>query len=251
MFFLSCVCYAFVCVCLYVLCGHLLGKGWPLGSRLWCLTVSLSLSHWYPGSGVVLDCIDSWSLHPYLLFLSTSLNICFGCSKELSHWVFFFSKNMHSYLEVCMVAHYWFETRKMGGYSMEAYHNYRGKHLFIQIDFPVHNDAMSMDLSILYFKGVAGSFLNLNIFLSLRLFYLSKQCRPWQAKPQQNSYCCLIWASYNDHHNKRYHFYIKWAMTCDLQQCGILTCVDSDEPVQPPLKLRNSKLCSVSSLTLI
>ena len=30
--------------------------------------VSLSLSHWYPGSGVVLDCIDSWSLHPYLLY---------------------------------------------------------------------------------------------------------------------------------------------------------------------------------------
>ena len=30
-------------------------------------SVSLSLSHWYPGSGVVLDCIDSWSLHPYLL----------------------------------------------------------------------------------------------------------------------------------------------------------------------------------------
>ena len=27
MFFLSCVCYAFVRVCLYVLCGHLLGKG--------------------------------------------------------------------------------------------------------------------------------------------------------------------------------------------------------------------------------
>ena len=41
MFLLSCVCYAFVC------------------SRLWCLTVSLSLSHWYPESGVVLDCIDS------------------------------------------------------------------------------------------------------------------------------------------------------------------------------------------------
>ena len=38
-------------------CGHLLGKGLPLGSRLWCLTVSLP--HWYPGSGVVLDCIDS------------------------------------------------------------------------------------------------------------------------------------------------------------------------------------------------
>ena len=36
-FVLSCVCYVFMRVCLYVLCGHLLGKGWPLGSRLWCL----------------------------------------------------------------------------------------------------------------------------------------------------------------------------------------------------------------------
>ena len=34
-------------------CGHLLGKGCPLGSRLWYLTVSLSLSHWYPGLGQV------------------------------------------------------------------------------------------------------------------------------------------------------------------------------------------------------
>ena len=37
-------------------------------------------------------------------------------------------------------------------------------------------------------------------------------------------------------------------MACDFQQCGILTSVDSDEPVQPPFKNRNSKLCSVSSL---
>ena len=59
MFVLSCVCYAFVCVCLFVPCGHLLGKGLPLGSRLWCITVSLSLSHYDPGSDVVLDCINS------------------------------------------------------------------------------------------------------------------------------------------------------------------------------------------------
>ena len=68
-FFLSCVSYAFVRVCLYVPCGHLWGKGRPLGSRLWCLTVSLSLFHWYPGSCVVLACIDSWYLHPYLFLL--------------------------------------------------------------------------------------------------------------------------------------------------------------------------------------
>ena len=31
------------------------------------------------------------------------------------------------------------------------------------------------------------------------------------------------------------------ATTCDFQQCGILTSVDLDEPVQPPFRLRNSK----------
>ena len=66
--FLLCVCYAFVRVCLLMPSGHLLGKSWPLGSRLWCLIVSLLLSHWYLGSGVVLDCIDSTSL-PSLLLL--------------------------------------------------------------------------------------------------------------------------------------------------------------------------------------
>ena len=54
-FFLSCVCNVFVRVCSFVPSGHLLGKG----SRLRRLTVSLLLSHWYPGSGMVLDCIDS------------------------------------------------------------------------------------------------------------------------------------------------------------------------------------------------
>ena len=42
-----------------------------------------------------------------------------------------------------------------------------------------------------------------------------------------------------------------WAATCDFQRCGILTSVDSDKPVQPPFKLRNSKWCSISSLTFI
>ena len=48
-----------------------------------------------------------------------------------------------------------------------------------------------------------------------------------------------------------YSFKYISAMTCDFQQCGILTSVDSDEPVQPPFKLRKSKRCSVSSLTVI
>ena len=42
-----------------------------------------------------------------------------------------------------------------------------------------------------------------------------------------------------------------YSMTCDTQQCGFLTSVDSDEPVQLPVKLRNYKWASVSSLTII
>ena len=37
------------------------------------------------------------------------------------------------------------------------------------------------------------------------------------------------------------------AAACDFQQFDILTSVDSDEPVQPPVKLSNSKWCSVRS----
>ena len=58
-------------VCLLMPCGHLLGKGWPLGSRLWCLIVKLSLSHWCPWSGVVLDCIDSWTLPSFSYFFGS------------------------------------------------------------------------------------------------------------------------------------------------------------------------------------
>ena len=37
------------------------------------------------------------------------------------------------------------------------------------------------------------------------------------------------------------HFSLYYQLSRDFQQCGILTSVDSDEPVQPPFKLRNSK----------
>ena len=66
MLFLSCVCYAFVRICLLMPCGHLLEQDWLLGSRLWCLLLSLLLSHWYHGSGMVLEYIDSWSLPSFL-----------------------------------------------------------------------------------------------------------------------------------------------------------------------------------------
>ena len=51
------------------------GKGLTSWLSFVVSSVSLSLSHWYPGSGVVLDCIDSWSLQPYYfaIFLAEKL----------------------------------------------------------------------------------------------------------------------------------------------------------------------------------
>ena len=57
-FVLSCVCY--VCARLFI-CALWSPDGKGLTSWLSFVvsSVSLSLSYWYPGSGVVLDCIDS------------------------------------------------------------------------------------------------------------------------------------------------------------------------------------------------
>ena len=84
----------FVHVCLFVLCGHLLGKGLTSWLSFVVSSVSLSLSHWYPGSGVVLDCIDSWSLHHYLLVVN-ELSI-------LSESNIYYLKTA-SYAQICIV----------------------------------------------------------------------------------------------------------------------------------------------------
>ena len=56
----------FSILCLRLCCARLFICAWwsPAGKGLtsWLsivVSVNLSLSHWYPGSGVVLDCIDS------------------------------------------------------------------------------------------------------------------------------------------------------------------------------------------------
>ena len=57
----------FCSVLCFTFCAHLFicalwspaGKGLTSWLSFVVSTVSLSLSHWYPGSGVVLDCIDS------------------------------------------------------------------------------------------------------------------------------------------------------------------------------------------------
>ena len=47
---------------------------------------------WYPGSSVVLDCIDSWSLHPFLLWKVLENN-----SKALkSPWILVFSVGLNT-----------------------------------------------------------------------------------------------------------------------------------------------------------
>ena len=48
-----------LCASVYIALWSPAGKGLTSWLRLWCLTASLSLSHWYPWSGVLLDHIYS------------------------------------------------------------------------------------------------------------------------------------------------------------------------------------------------
>ena len=76
----------------------------------------------------------------------------------------------------------------------------------------------------------------------------SKHYRPPSARQQNAIQIAFHWRAYCC----RFYMLISiWAAASDFQQCGILTSVDSDQPVQPPFKLWNSKWCSVSSLTVI
>ena len=74
--FLFCLVFAMFCARLFI-CAlwSPAGKGLTSWLSFVVSSVSLSLSHWYPGSGVVLDCIDSWSLHHYLLLKQKLLRI--------------------------------------------------------------------------------------------------------------------------------------------------------------------------------
>ena len=58
--FLFCLVFAMFCARLFI-CAlwSPAGKGLTSWLSFVVSSVSLSLSHWYPGSGVVIDCIDS------------------------------------------------------------------------------------------------------------------------------------------------------------------------------------------------
>ena len=58
--FLFCLVFAMFCARLFICASWSpVGKGLTSWLSFVLSSVSLSLSHWYPGSGVVLDCIDS------------------------------------------------------------------------------------------------------------------------------------------------------------------------------------------------
>ena len=56
---LLCFCSVLCLLCFVRVCLYVAGKGLTSWLSFVVSSVSLSLSHWYPGSGVVLDCIDS------------------------------------------------------------------------------------------------------------------------------------------------------------------------------------------------
>ena len=84
-----------------------------------------------------------------------------------------------------------------------------------------------------------------------RCFGCSKEPYHWDGSFEYPQHMFRLRNKTNNLSLRTWHKNQNWATTRDFQQCGILTSVDSDEPVQPSFKLRNSKWCSVSSLTII
>ena len=66
------------------------------------------------------------------------------------------------------------------------------------------------------------------------------------SKPYKEHFCEIVLTL--DQRLRRRRRLNKWAATRDFQQYGILTSEDSDEPVQPPFILRNTKWSSDNSL---
>ena len=93
-YFLSCLSHAFVRVCFLMPCGHLLGKGWPLGSHFWRIMVKLSLSHWYPGSRC-----GAW-LYRFLIF-APFLTLGLWAWVKYMYMSFSIETTMHRYNESC------------------------------------------------------------------------------------------------------------------------------------------------------
>ena len=88
--FVDLLCFCSV-LCLLCLCARLFicalwspaGKGLTSWLSFVVSAVSLSLSHWHPGSDVVLNCIDSWSLHPYLFWKPIFGLFWSGCLRQV------------------------------------------------------------------------------------------------------------------------------------------------------------------------
>ena len=92
------------------------GKGLTSWLSFVVSSVSLSLSNWYPGSGVVLDCIDSWSLQPYYFGISCfwtyygKWSICsFGANVPFS---ITFSKVFEIWISIFLICSMLSENRK-------------------------------------------------------------------------------------------------------------------------------------------
>ena len=56
--------------------------------------MTLSLSHWYLGLGVVLDCIDSWSLPSFLLCMNFSMTFLCPNLKDYKN-ISLFNRKIH------------------------------------------------------------------------------------------------------------------------------------------------------------
>ena len=106
------------------------------------------------------------------------------------------------------------------------------------------NSLDQIQTEVLYWSGFKQFGILIVFWENLLKSYFSKKVSRYQQKHDK------LASMHRDKHNISMFVWVYLARTCNFQQCGILTrlSVDTDEPVQPPSKLRNSKWSSASSL---
>ena len=95
----------------------------------------------------------------------------------------------------------------------------------------------------MYIRGLTpGNFTELAKVVLIDSFGVTHFVRTHGAHPFMNiqRMKCIPQNLRNAFHSLEVHERMN-AMTWNFHQCGILTSVDSDKPVQPPFKLRSSK----------
>ena len=152
-------------------------------------------NHLYPGSGVVLDCIDSWSLHPYLLSI-TVINIghALGFIKVSDIVIQMFGASSLTLRLDWLVAQVsWAYCIMLGAPSLES--------LTSDIKQPAHEPLIPGLSPVLDIRLCVSVWIHQQIIITLIKWDSIFPCSTWEFKNSASHLLAYIWIVYAGPHS--------------------------------------------------